>query len=174
MMKKKFTALIFSFIFLTAGQEIFSLGLGAQLDAEPGFVTDGKNPAYISAGAAFSMKQDKIPLSTTVCTDYDFLKKTFNAVIKNDWWIINPRITDYSSFFAGPGAAIGVSTWKSGDALSASFYAAPRAVFGINWIFYDGFFEPYIQCAVEPGFSISEKTTFCVKTPVNAGVRFYY
>ena len=146
---------------------IFSMGIGPQLDFSAG--TDG-NGGIFQAGISCSMKADNFPLAVSVATDYDFSENSMNAGISCDYWIFNPQIGNYSSFFAGPGAFAGGS-FSSG---SAFFCAAPRLVLGVNWIFYDGFLEYFVQAAVQPEWKIGTTAEFSLKVPCNAGLRLYF
>lgn len=166
---KKFFSLLIS---LLISSKIFALGIGPVLDFTAG--NDFKNSAFtamiVEAGISCSIKADNIPFSLNIATDWNFSENIFKAKATCDYWIFNPQISDYTQFFSGLGAAAGLSACKN----SAAFTAAPRLVIGLNWIFYDGFLEYFIQGAAEPEFSFGNGNNFSLKFPCNAGIRLYF
>lgn len=162
--------LIIAALALFFSAEIFSMGIGPQLDFSAG--TDGSEGIF-QAGISCTMKADNFPLVVSVATDYDFSENSLNAGISGDYWIFNPQIGKYSSFFAGPGVFAGGSfggTEESG----ALFCVGPRFVLGLNWIFYDGFLEYFVQAALQPEWKTGKSTDFNFKVPCNAGIRLYF
>ena len=159
--------LIFTIGILIFGARAFSMGIGPQIDFTTG--TD-ENAVILQAGISCSIKNDNFPLVFSVATDYDFSENSFNASIAGDYWLFNPMIGNYCSFFAGSGACIGGSFFDD----KAFFCAAPRFVLGFSWIFYDGFLEYFVQAAVQPEWKIGENSEFNLKIPCNAGIRLYF
>ncbi len=159
--------LIFALGILIFGARTFAMGIGPQIDFSTG--TDG-NDAIFQAGISCSIKNDNFPLVISVATDYDFSENSFNAFVTGDYWVFNPMLGDYCSFFAGSGASVGGSFFDD----KAFFCAAPRFVLGFSWIFYDGFLEYFAQAAIQPEWKIGRTTEFELKIPFNAGIRLYF
>lgn len=148
---------------------IFALGIGPSLDFSTGTDFCETEP-ILQAGVSCSIKTDNIPLVFDVATDFNFYENDFALYETCDYWLFNPEIGDYAYFFAGFGE-------KAGILFSADdfyFNVAPRAVFGLNWIFYDGFLEYFAQVAVEPNFLLGSENDFYLNFPLNIGVRFYF
>ncbi len=163
-MKRNF---IFTLYFLLFGANVSAMGIGPQVDFTT--ETDGKD-AIFEAGISCSIRNDNFPLVIFVATDYNFSDNSFNASVTGDYWLFNPMIGDYCSFFAGSGTCVGGSF--SGK--KTFFCAAPRFVLGFNWIFYDGFLEYFVQTAVQPEWKIGKNSKFDFKIPCNAGIRLYF
>ncbi len=163
-MKRNF---IFTLCFLIFGANVFAMGIGPQIDFTTG--ADEGN-AIFQAGISCSIKNDNFPLVISVATDYNFSENSFNASVTGDYWLLNPMVGDYCSFFAGPGAYAGGTFFDD----KAFFCAAPRLVLGFSWIFYDGFLEYFAQAAVQPEWKIGENCGFSLKIPCNAGIRLYF
>lgn len=163
-LKRNFFSVIAILIF---GAKAFSMGIGPQLDFTTG--TD-ENETIFQAGISCSIRSDNFPLVISVATDYDFSANSFNMFITGDYWLFNPMIGNYCSFFAGSGACVGGSFFDD----KAFFCAAPRFVLGFSWIFYDGFLEYFAQAAVQPEWKIGRTTEFEFKIPCNAGIRLYF
>lgn len=158
---------IFALCFFTFCAGIFSMGIGPQADFIAG--TDGSD-VIAQAGISCSIKNDNIPLVISVATDYDFSADSFNVSVNGDYWLFNPMIGNYCSFYTGPGACIGGSFFAG----KAFLCAAPRAVLGFSWIFYDGFLEYFVQAAAQPEWKLGAETEFALKIPCNAGIRLYF
>lgn len=158
---------IFTLCFLIFGVNVFAMGIGPQIDFTTG--TD-ENSMIFQAGISCSIKNDNFPLVVSVATDYDFSENSFNAFITGDYWLFNPMLGDYCSFFAGPGTYVGGTFFDD----KAFFCAAPRFVSGFGWIFYDGFLEYFVQAAVQPEWKLGLATEFNLKIPFNAGIRLYF
>ncbi|MDE5897939.1 MAG: hypothetical protein K2H09_01545 [Treponemataceae bacterium] len=147
-------------------------GIGPQLRIIPGISTeDGR---FLAAGAACSMKFDRIPFYIAVSTDFDFLSGSFDVSAAADYWILNPRISDCWKWFFGVGLMAGASF--SGSSVSVG--AAPRAFFGMSWIFFDGYFELYAQQGVQPEvravFGQDSGMQVPIRFPSDVGVRFWF
>lgn len=164
-MKKVICLIIF--IFLSTG--LFAVGIGPQLDITPGLLLN-KNEAITEAGISCSIKMDNVPIVIGVATDYSIIQQTFDACGSLDFWIFNPMIGDYCSFFTGIGASSGAS-FSDKD---IAFTAGGRALFGFNWILYDGFMEYFVQAAIQPTGRFGNDSLFQLKFPVNAGIRLYF
>ncbi len=166
-------AVLLCLIFFLIPQNVFSLGIGPQIDFAGG--TDFENLLY-EAGLSCSIKTDNVPISLGFSADWSLSEKLFRANAVCDYWILNPQVSDYASFFAGFGGMAGVSF--GGLRKNEIFFnAAPRFFFGLNWIFYDGFLEYFVQLAAMPEFSfgnIESENRFALKFPCNAGIRFYF
>ncbi len=166
--KKVFLLLISILI----SSKIFALGIGPALDFTAGnnFKNSDSPTPIVEAGISCSIKADNIPFSLNIATDWNFSENIFRAKASCDYWVLNPQLSDYTMFFTGLGATAGLSACKN----SAAFTAAPRLVIGLNWIFYDGFLEYFIQGAAEPEFTFSNENNFSLKFPCNAGIRLYF
>ena len=188
---KKFLILAFFSLSFNA----FSLGVGAQFNIVPVFSFNSEDEKaskstggsegtkafenfLLEGGAAFTLKTDNFPLALAVCNDWDFLNNHFDFSVTADYHFIELQTGNFSAFYAGLGAAAGTTLFTKDSDLKATLNLAPRAVFGLSWIFYDGFFEYFVQGAVQPEFSFFNDTDdtcdFSLKIPVNTGVRFYY
>ena len=152
-------------IFLAA-VNLSAMGIGPQLD----FSINFDNKVSENAGISCSIKTDNQPFVIGVATDYNYIENIFDAYITCDYWIFNPAIGNYSYFFAGAGIMAG-SSIKSAN---VTFNAAPRIITGINWIFYDGFLEYFIQAALQPEIQLGKKSNMLLTVPVNAGIRLYF
>lgn len=148
----------------------YALGIGPQVELNTGI--NFYNDFLMQTGASCSIKFDKEPVVIAVSTDYDFMMNRFDALCTVDYWLINPPINDYCNFFAGIGAGYGIEAWKTDFTLNS----VKRIVFGFNWIYLDGFMEPFIQLAIQQNSFINanfnSNTTFTF--PVSTGIRFYF
>ena len=163
--KRIFAAVVFLFFPFS----IFSMGIGVQTDSAFGFST-AKNEKFFPAGIACTIKNDNYPIVLAFCTDFDKLQNSFEFYFTADYWIFRPHISSNCIFFAGPGTAAGTSLGSDFFAI----YIAPRAVFGLSWILYDGFLEPFVQLGIQPETRLSGNLDLAIKFPLNLGVRFYY
>lgn len=165
-------AFLLCLVFFLVPENIFPLGIGPQIDFSGG--TDFENPIF-EAGLSCSIKTDNVPLSLGFSADWSFSEKLFRTNATCDYWIFNPQVSDYASFFTGFGGMAGISF---GDLRKNEifFNAAPRLFFGLNWILFDGFLEYFVQIAAMPEFSFNSEreNSFALKFPCNAGIRFYF
>ena len=161
---------VLTIIFFAFCMKTYALGIGPQIEINTG--VNFYNDFLMQTGAACSIKLDNEPVVIAVSTDYDIMMNRFDALCTVDYWLVNPPISDYCSFFAGIGAGYGIEAWKTDFTLNS----VKRIVFGFNWIYLDGFMEPFIQLAIQQNSFVNANfntdTTFTF--PVSSGIRFYF
>lgn len=169
--KKKKLAIFISFI-LFSSINIFSLGIGALGNITPNF--NFPDNSTISMGAACSIKLDRVPLVFAISTEVNPENSKFIFGIATDYWLCNPYITNNMKFYIGPGVNIkGLTSFNDFE-----LKIAPRAVFGINYLLLDGFFEIFLQEVVEFGItnnlSSNADITYSMNFPIELGFRFWH
>ena len=151
---------------------IFSLGIGALGNVTPNL--DFPDNSNVSIGAACSIKLDRIPFVFSISTEVNPENENFIFGVATDYWLYNSYITNNTKFYIGPG--INIKGTTSFDDFGIKI--APRAVFGINYLLLDGFFEIFLQEVVEFGITktLTSNTdiTYSVNFPIELGFRFWH
>lgn len=91
--------------------------------------------------------------------------------VTGDWWIANKNLGGPVNYYYGVGGAVGL---VAGNDVFA-FSVAGRAFTGLNAFFIDGFLEPFIQIAWQPGITIANGINpTLLDFPVDLGFRFWF
>ncbi|MBD5442874.1 MAG: hypothetical protein HDR34_05670 [Treponema sp.] len=163
--------LIIAFISLT--QELSAMGIGACVNSTVEFGMNSTAKKCSSAfGASFSLKPERFPFYLFLDTSADPFSHFFTVRAAADYWILNPPISDYMHFFFGVGALCGANMYSK----DVDLVLAPRVLFGLNWILFDGFLEPFLQITAQPAFALDfadNACNFLMEIPIAIGVRIW-
>ena len=168
---KKFLFIsIFLFNFICS-TKLFSLGIGAQIHAIPAI--NFTQTSTTNFGAACSIKLDRLPLIFSISTDLNLFNKEVILGLTSDYWLFNPYITNSFKFFIGTGINIETIICSDNFGLEVS----PRAILGVNYLLFDGFFELFLQQGVEFGiknmFLGNNETEYKINLPIELGFRVW-
>ena len=168
---KKFlfiSILLFNLIF---SSKLFSLGIGAQIHAIPAI--NFTQTSTTNFGAACSIKLDRLPLIFSISTDLNLFNKEVILGLTSDYWLFNPYTTNSFKFFIGTGINIETIICSDNFGLEVS----PRAILGVNYLLFDGFFELFLQQGIEFGiknmFLSNSKTEYKINLPIELGFRVW-
>ena len=177
MYKKK----VFIFILLIGcAVNLFSLGIG--VSSETNIISpssEENNDCYL--GVSGTAKFDGQPLYYTLYTGHVPLNPRFLLTLSADWHFFEPEIKPNWNAYFGIGLGTGLE-YVGGE---LDFQAGPRALCGMNWIFYDGFLEFFVQGVVQPTYRTmiwkSDKmplknaniNQYITQYPISVGIRFW-
>lgn len=155
-MKKLFSVLAVLFVLGTT--HLFAWAIGPEV---------GINPGLSKGTGALTFKLDNVPCIFAVQAD---IADPFAIGVVADWWIANPKIQGTWRYYYGLGAvgsfAVGSDTGR--------IFVGGRAIIGTNIFLLDGFLEPYLQVAWQPGIRIENGVHFePIGFPIALGLRFW-
>ena len=170
-------ALLLLFCFTT---KIFALGAGAQIGCIPGLLInqDDISLENMTANITGTFKMERVPL--TIGSGLEFGKiysdSGYGFSLFADYRTIDVQLINTWNFFSGFGASIKFLTSDFSDwniAAGARFFA------GMNWLFYDGYMEIYLQQNLVPTYikNLSQSETepdFMLCLPFEAGIRLHF
>lgn len=152
--------------------KIFALGAGAQIGGVPGLLInqDDISLENMTANVTGTLRMERVPL--TIGSGLEFGKiysdSGFGFSLFADYRTIDVQLINTWSFYSGFGATVKFLTNDFADwsiATGARFFA------GMNWLFYDGYLEFYVQQNVVPTYLNSD---FILNLPLETGVRMHF
>ena len=164
-----FIAAFSIFSFSTKG---FALGAGIQFSGIPGLLInqDEVTLGNMTGNVTGTYRLERVPLTVgsglefgEVYSDFDYGFSLFA-----DYRAFNFQLINAWSFYSGFGAVAKLLTSDFSDwnvAAGARFFA------GMNWLFYDGYLELYVQQNVVPTYL---RNDFMLNLPLETGVRMHF
>ena len=156
-MKKLFITLILSFSFSVFSA--FSLASGGLISFQEN-IFYGKGDQQ-NLGASFSIKPDKTNLYVEFFTGWNLSKNNFLLSGVLDYRLFEREIVSNLNFYTNAGIKCAFD-FADQPALSL----APRAVFGLSFIFFDGYLELFLQQAAEQNVSFIFSDQFSLDYPL--------
>lgn len=150
---------------------VHSLGLGGALIATPKVLFDDEVEYSQNIGLTFSLDGEPRPVVFFAATNIDFVEEAFDLSFALDFPLF--RVGGSAlEFYLSLGQDLGFSAYFDGD---FSFFVAPRVAFNLSFPRFDGFLEPFLLLAVEPGLNLPLDTSpyFQLNIPLCVGVRIH-
>ena len=171
-MKKLLSAI--SALFLSVN--LFALGAGVQVSCKPAFpLKENSLPFSVGQNITGTFKTERIPAVIAVGLDFFETEKVFgfgfNATA--DYLVFESQLKNITNIYGGLGITGDLYYTTSSD----FFYdAGMRVLIGVNFHFYDGFLELYVQQAFSPviQFIPDAEKSFAFKLPLEAGFRIHF
>lgn len=160
------------FILLCFSTKIFALGAGAQIGGIPGLLInqDDISLENITANITGTFKMERVPLIIGSGLEFGkiYSDSEYGFSLFADYRTIDVQLINTWSFYSGFGASLKFLTRDFSD---WSIAAGARFFAGMNWLFYDGFLELYVQQNVVPTYLNND---FILCLPLETGVRMHF
>ena len=123
-----------------------------------------------------TFRTERFPAVYAVGFDFEETKNEFlfGLNLTFDYWIFEKQLINIMNCYGGTGVT---ADFRLGENQMLNLDAGLRAFLGLNWHFFDGFMEYYLQIAAAPVFATNLKTgssAINLFFPVESGLRLHF
>ena len=170
---KRITKLVLlaSFLFCFTSKA-FALGCGFQFGGIPGLLInqDEVKLENITVNLTGTFKMERVPLTVGSGLEYGkiFSEYNYGFSLFADYRAVDFQLKNTWNLYSGFGATVKLLT---SDSDTWNLSAGARFFAGMNWLFYDGFLEYYVQQNVVPTYYEKD---FILCLPFETGLRMHF